>query len=113
MAILNSINLSGKTCMPIVPGTKPLNNSETAFYLKLLNPRWKIVSNILTANFVFLDFNKAMEFVNKIASLANQNYHHPDINIKYNIVCIFLYTHSIAGLSENDFILASKIDILI
>ena len=51
-----------------------------------------------------------MRFVNKVAEIAEQEDHHPDIKIKYNKVELELWTHSIKGLSENDFILAAKID---
>ena len=51
-----------------------------------------------------------MIFVNQVADLANAEDHHPDIEISYSRVKIILWTHAIMGLSENDFILASKID---
>lgn len=60
--------------------------------------------------FIFQDFRTAMEFVKKIAEIAEQEQHHPDIAIHYNKVTIELWTHAIGGLSENDFIMAAKID---
>ncbi len=60
--------------------------------------------------FKFEDFVKAMEFVNKIAQIAEKEGHHPDINIHYNKVEIVLWSHYINGLSLNDFIIAAKID---
>ncbi len=64
-------------------------------------------------NFVFKDFKEALSFVNKVGDLAEGEGHHPDIHIlNYKNVEIDLSTHAIGGLSQNDFILASKIDIL-
>ncbi len=59
---------------------------------------------------IFPDFVTAMEFVNQVAELAEQEGHHPDIGIWYNRVVLDMWTHSIGGLSENDFILAAKIN---
>lgn len=64
----------------------------------------------IVKEFKFEDFVKAMEFVNKIAIIAEEEGHHPDIAIYYNKVEITLWTHFINGLSENDFIIAAKID---
>lgn len=59
---------------------------------------------------VFKDFDKAMDFVTMVADAAEFEGHHPDIDIRYNKVKLVLSTHSIGGLTENDFILAAKID---
>lgn len=56
------------------------------------------------------DFNEAMAFVNEVAALAQSEGHHPDIHVSYNHVRLELWTHAIGGLSENDFILATKIN---
>ncbi len=58
----------------------------------------------------FADFIGAINFVNNIAEIAESEGHHPDININYNKVTLELSTHAIGGLSENDFILAAKVD---
>ena len=71
---------------------------------------WSLEANSISKNFSFASFSKAMEFVNKVANIAEQEGHHPDISIHWNIVEIELWTHAIKGLSENDFILAAKID---
>lgn len=62
--------------------------------------------------FRFKDFSGSMDFVNKVAKLAEEEGHHPALFINYNKVRITLTTHSIGGLSENDFIMAAKIDAL-
>lgn len=67
----------------------------------------------ISREFTFRDFIEALEFVNRVGDLAELEGHHPDILIhSWNKVLITLYTHSIGGLSENDFILASKIDLV-
>jgi len=64
----------------------------------------------LHKEFKFKDFKEAMDFVNKVAKIAEEENHHPNILINYSKVYIDIWTHSIDGLHENDFILAAKID---
>jgi len=102
-------NLINQKCM----GHKQivaLTQKEIKNYLSELKEGWKLKVVKIEKLFNFDDFNKAMEFVNKIAELAEREGHHPDIEIHYNKVEIILWTHAIGGLSENDFILAAKID---
>lgn len=67
-------------------------------------------SKKISREFKFADFKEAMKFVNKIADIAESEGHHPDIHIFYNRVNIELWTHAVNGLSENDFILAAKVN---
>lgn len=68
----------------------------------------------ISRNFEFRDFTKAMSFINKVADLAEDEGHHPDMLIySWNKVKIELWTHAIGGLSDNDFIMAAKIDTLL
>jgi 4a-hydroxytetrahydrobiopterin dehydratase len=98
-------------CVPCEGGTKPLEKHETAKYLTLLKSSWAIIEDTkIEKRFQFKDFKEAMNFVNKIADIAEQEGHHPDIYISYNKVKIELTTHAIGGLSVNDFIMASKIE---
>ncbi|MBF0253104.1 MAG: 4a-hydroxytetrahydrobiopterin dehydratase [Candidatus Omnitrophica bacterium] len=72
---------------------------------------WTLVNNIkLSKDFRFSSFREAINFVDKIADLAEEEGHHPAIFVTYNRVTLTLLTNSIGGLSENDFILAAKID---
>ncbi len=73
---------------------------------------WKFSRNnkSIEKEIVFKNFDKAMDFVNLVADLAEFEGHHPDIDIRYNKVRLSLSTHSIGGLTKNDFILAAKID---
>ena len=74
-------------------------------------PGWKVEGKHLLRDFRFKDFKQAMEFVNTVADLAEEEGHHPDILVhQWNRVRIDLWTHAADGLTENDFILAAKID---
>ena len=73
---------------------------------------WELSDNAgkILREFKFKDFVEAMEFVNKVAKLAEREGHHPNFDIRWNKVKLELWTHAIGGLSENDFILAAKIN---
>jgi 4a-hydroxytetrahydrobiopterin dehydratase len=73
---------------------------------------WKIMKKgkEIQKEFTFKDFIKAMSFVGQIADVAEMAGHHPDLFISYNHVTVSLSTHSIGGLTENDFIVAAQID---
>jgi 4a-hydroxytetrahydrobiopterin dehydratase len=73
-------------------------------------PDWQYDGKEIRRLFVFTDFAAAMRFVNKVARLAEQADHHPDIDIRWNKVSLSLVTHSAGGLTRNDFTLARKID---
>jgi 4a-hydroxytetrahydrobiopterin dehydratase len=116
-----SNNLLKKKCVPCEGGAKPLAHEEI---LKLVEqvPDWNLTEDPspnlqkfgmgakIRKEFKFKDFIGAINFVNKVAEIAESEGHHPDINIHYNKVELVLDTHAIGGLSENDFILAAKID---
>ena len=72
-------------------------------------PGWSLRDRAIEREFTFRNFEEAMEFVNKIASLANAEDHHPDILISYSKVHLTLTTHKSGGLTCKDFILAAKI----
>ncbi|MBI3420819.1 MAG: 4a-hydroxytetrahydrobiopterin dehydratase [Candidatus Sungbacteria bacterium] len=104
-------DLLTKTCKPCEGGTVPLEAPAIASYQAQLAKFWSVTeTSALTRDFSFKDFEKAMLFVNRVANLAQQEGHHPDMHIHYRRVRIELTTHAIAGLLENDFILAAKIE---
>lgn len=78
-------------------------------------PEWSLndTGTAIQRELSFKGFKGAIFFVNGVAAMAENEDHHPDISISYNKVTLTLTTHSISGLSENDFILASKIDTLV
>ncbi|PIP73848.1 MAG: 4a-hydroxytetrahydrobiopterin dehydratase [Candidatus Lloydbacteria bacterium CG22_combo_CG10-13_8_21_14_all_47_15] len=104
-------NLTEKKCAPCEGGTLPLTEAEIVAYQKELTIPWEVVSGKkISRQFEFAGFTEAVVFVNEVARIAESDGHHPDIHIFYNKVTIDLWTHSIDGLSENDFILAAKIE---
>lgn len=105
--------LSSKTCIPCEKGGAPLTGEESVELLKELNG-WKMFDDSrIEKIFEFKNFMEAMAFMDDVADLAEDEKHHPDMCIKdYKFVRISLSTHAVGGLSENDFILASKIDVL-
>ena len=98
-----------KKCNPCESGTKPLSGNLIKNYLKHVK-NWEIINNKLSKEFKFKDFKEALKFVNKISIIAEKENNHPDIYFTWGKCRIILFTHSINGLSENDFIVASKID---
>jgi 4a-hydroxytetrahydrobiopterin dehydratase len=106
--------LASRTCVPCRGGVAAL--SETAAReLAAETPEWSLEERAtrLVRRFEFEDFKKAMEFVNRVADLAEEQGHHPDIAIHWNKVELVLWTHTVGGLHENDFILAAKVDRLL
>ncbi|OGC80875.1 hypothetical protein A2943_01915 [Candidatus Adlerbacteria bacterium RIFCSPLOWO2_01_FULL_51_16] len=103
--------LSKKKCIPCEGGMPPLTRQDAEEMLKELD-QWMLVdeAKMLAKSFRFKNFVEAMKFVNEVARIAESEGHHPDITISYNVVGLELMTHAIDGLSENDFILASKVD---
>jgi len=73
-------------------------------------PDWKQQGDSITRTFQFKDFPGAIKFVNAIAEPAEKDYHHPDIDIRWNKVTLVLSTHDAGGLTEKDFALAKKFD---
>lgn len=103
------MNLSEQKCVPCEGGMPPLTLEQAKKHLEQI-PSWTLLENKIEKDFKFPDFIKAMEFVNTVAKIAEEQGHHPDIFISYNKVNISLTTHAIKGLSVNDFIIASRID---
>ncbi len=99
-----------KTCVPCRGGVPPLGGAELG---KLLNQvgGWNLVEeHHIQKEFRFANFVLALEFVNRVGALAEEQAHHPDIHLVWGRVDIQIWTHKINGLTESDFILASKID---
>ena|SRR3989338_2696526 len=103
------MNLTQKKCVICEAGTPPLKEEEIKKLLGQI-PAWVLKDGHLFKKFKFKNFVEAIKFVNKIAEIAKNEGHHPDFSVHYNRVEIELWTHVISGLSENDFIVAAKID---
>jgi len=97
---------------PVAAGTPPLSKDEAAELGKGI-PQWTLNDGAIEREFRFKDFEEAMDFVNRVAEVAEQEDHHPDISISYNRVRLTFSTHKIGGLSRNDFILAARVDRLV
>jgi 4a-hydroxytetrahydrobiopterin dehydratase len=106
--------LETKRCLPCEGGVSPLTAEERNKLLSQI-PEWKLNDNVthLERHFTFKNFYHTMGFVNAVAYIANQQNHHPDMEVGYNYCHIRYSTHAIGGLSENDFICAAKVDALI
>jgi len=103
------MDFTQKKCAACEPEGDPLSYNSIQKNIKCL-PKWKIDGKMIKRDFEFKDFIEALNFVNRVGDLAENEGHHPDISIRWNKVRFSLWTHTINGLSENDFILASKID---
>ena len=107
-------DLANKKCVPCEGGIPAFEIGEIHKYLKKIDG-WDVKSNkdqsyYLFKEFTFENFKLSQNFVNKVGDIAEKENHHPDISFGWGYAKITITTHAIEGLSENDFILASKID---
>jgi 4a-hydroxytetrahydrobiopterin dehydratase len=102
---------SGK-CVPCEGGVPPLSAQEASALRAQLHADWTLAPDAksLKRSLKFRDFFRTMSFVNAVAHIANVEDHHPDLEVGYGYCRITYSTHSIGGLSQNDFICAAKID---
>ncbi|MGB8988810.1 MAG: 4a-hydroxytetrahydrobiopterin dehydratase [Candidatus Sulfotelmatobacter sp.] len=105
-----SEQLADKKCVPCRGGTPPLKGKDLKDLHKIV-PQWNVVDeHHITREYKFPDFAQALEFVNRVGALAEEQGHHPDILLAWGKVGITLWTHKVDGLTESDFIMAAKID---
>jgi 4a-hydroxytetrahydrobiopterin dehydratase len=103
------MSLSEKHCVPCRGGVPALQGEELD-RLKQQLPEWQVVDgHHLIRTFAFPDFRIALDFVNKAGAIAEAEGHHPDLLLSWGKVEVKTWTHKIDGLTESDFILASKI----
>jgi 4a-hydroxytetrahydrobiopterin dehydratase len=104
------MSLSEKMCVPCRGGVPPLTADQIRPLAAQVDS-WMVVNNHhVERDFKFPDFSTALEFVNKIGTIAEEQGHHPDIYLAWGKVGVKIWTHKIDGLTESDFILAAKID---
>lgn len=104
------MELTQKKCISCEGYGSSMNESEVLKYIKKVSG-WSMIDNKIEKNFKFKNFVEAMKFVNAVALIAEDEGHHPDIHLYgWNKVKIITFTHALNGLTENDFILAAKID---
>jgi 4a-hydroxytetrahydrobiopterin dehydratase len=102
--------LASKTCVPCRGGVPPLKGAGLEALLKQLEGWDGVQEHHITKTFTFPDFRSALDFVNKVGAIAEEQGHHPDICLTWGKAEIKIWTHKIDGLTESDFILAAKID---
>ena len=107
-------DLLDKKCVPCEGGVIPFDLSQIHRYQKKVDG-WDLVKNeknvfSLEKKFTFKNFIKSQDFVNQVGKISEEEGHHPDISFGWGYAKVVITTHAIEGLSENDFILAAKID---
>jgi len=105
------MDLAGKKCIPCEGGTPPLGGARIDELLREV-PGWRVSEDrtMITKRFRFPDFAGSIVFVNQMAAIAEEQGHHPDFCVRYDVLEVQLSTHAIHGLSENDFIMAAKLE---
>ena len=103
--------LTDKTCVPCQGGVPPLTEAEARAMLGH-TPGWELRDHAkqIERRYSFKNFLAALDFVNKVGALAEDEGHHPDITFGWGYATVSMYTHKINGLHENDFIMAAKIN---
>ncbi len=107
-------DLLKKKCVPCEGGVIPFNISEIHKYQKKVDG-WDVIKNnkgvfFLEKKFKFKNFLESQNFVNLVGKISEEEGHHPDLSFGWGYAKVTITTHAIEGLSENDFILAAKID---
>ena len=114
MEIQDSDQLTARKCVPCEGGVEPCSLNHSEQQLAEL-PGWYLTHNgqRIRKDWTVKDFMAGMRFFNSVAEVAETDGHHPDLHIEgYRNVSVEIWTHAIGGLSENDFILAAKIDLI-
>lgn len=105
------MKLTQKKCVPCEGGVPKLTSTEIESFSSELKDPWEVIDEMkITKDFNFADYRSVIQFVDQVANLAEDEGHHPVMHIFFSKVNVELWTHAILGLSENDFILAAKID---
>jgi 4a-hydroxytetrahydrobiopterin dehydratase len=105
--------LSQKKCIPAAVGTPAMSLPEARVLLRQV-PGWELAldNRAIRRRIVFKDFMSALSFVNQLGAIAESENHHPDVMLGWGYAEVVLWTHNVSGLHENDFIMASKINLL-
>lgn len=111
---VSATGLADKHCQPCEGGVPPLSAEQVREHLAAL-PNWKLSGDgkRIRREWRVKDFATALDFFNRVGAVAEEQDHHPDLHLTgYRQVAIEIWTHAVGGLSENDFILAAKVDTL-
>ena len=101
-----------RSCRPVPAGTLPLGGHDLEHLLHHAEG-WEAVDGRIEKSFQFSDHYQAMAFVNAVAWISHREDHHPELVVGYGTVTVRYSTHTVGGLSENDFICAAKVDHLV
>jgi 4a-hydroxytetrahydrobiopterin dehydratase len=105
------VELAKRKCEACAPGTPPVEEAQAKELHSEIDPAWKLESNrSIRRSFKFRNFRDAFGFVTRVALLAEDQGHHPDLEIGWGRADITFTTHAAGGLTDNDFIMAAKID---
>jgi|TARA_A100001037_G_scaffold56281_1_gene48447 4a-hydroxytetrahydrobiopterin dehydratase len=103
--------LEGKECVPCQGGTPPLAEDQISNLLSEIDEGWSAIDNHhISREWEFPDFETALAFTNKLGAICEEQNHHADFELGWGRVQAVIFTHKIDGLTESDFILASKFD---
>lgn len=114
--------LAERECVPCRGGVPPLTGEQMAPLLAQLDPAWHVVERsdqkhgtieLLARTYAFADFNETMQAAQRIGVMADEQQHHPDLQVAWGRLGVEIWTHKIGGLTESDFIFAAKCDALI
>ena len=102
--------LADKTCVSCRGDTPPLKGTELEELHRQV-PEWEVIEeHHLRREFRFKNFREALDFVNRVGEVAEEQGHHPDIDFGWGRAALTVFTHKIGGLTESDFIFAAKVD---
>jgi 4a-hydroxytetrahydrobiopterin dehydratase len=108
-----SMDLLSRHCQPLPEGSIPLKGEALEHYKGAIPDRWVVVDDHhLEGTFEFDDFLGALDFTNEAGRIAEKEGHHPEITLTWGKATVRIWTHTVDGLSENDFILAARIETL-
>jgi 4a-hydroxytetrahydrobiopterin dehydratase len=107
---ITSESLARERCVELPAGTPPLTTEGVRLHADAIAPEWLIVGAELRREFAFKTFNAAFGLATRIALLAESQNHHPELEVAWGRLVVRLTTHSVGGLSRNDFIMAARID---
>jgi 4a-hydroxytetrahydrobiopterin dehydratase len=103
--------LTNKSCEPCAKAATALKGDAIKESSSQLDAAWTVVDeHHLERDYTFKDFREALAFTNRVGEIAENEGHHPDIYLSWGKVGLKIWTHSVGGLSENDFVLAAKVD---
>jgi len=108
--VKSRLELLGSQCRPVASGT--LSEGEIAAQLSVL-PEWKLAGGAITRTYRFRDYYETMAFVNALARVVHAEDHHPELVVGFDRCEVRFSTHSVGGVSGNDFICAAKADAIL